>query len=136
MKFSDRPKTACIEGSGQLSSRGHYIVYKNGRNQYAHRYVYEQKHGYVSLSEVVHHLCRNKKCINVDHLIKIDRAEHSHLHNKGEENINVKVTEKQVLEIRAIYAEGNISYSKLAAKFNLTKSGVHMIINRRSWRHI
>jgi len=56
--------------------------------------------------------------------------------NKGEKNLNAKVTEKEVLEIRKLYKEKNISQNKLAEKFEISRSCIRHIIARHTWTHI
>lgn len=56
--------------------------------------------------------------------------------NLGEKNYNAKITEREVLEIRQLYAHGGTTSRKLALQFNLEKTSVLNIINRKTWKHI
>jgi hypothetical protein len=51
-------------------------------------------------------------------------------------NGNSKLTEKQVLEIRRLYAKGNITQATLARQYNVTQGLIGHIVKRRSWTHI
>jgi hypothetical protein len=53
------------------------------------------------------------------------------LHHKA------KLTEKQVLAIRAEYAEGGISHWKLALKYDIdSTSTIGALLSRKTWDHI
>lgn len=56
----------------KLSARdrnGYAVVKIDGKNWYAHKYVYEQKHGPVPAGMEVMHLCKNQRdCISINHL--------------------------------------------------------------------
>lgn len=54
----------------------------------SHRQVYEAFQGYtVPPQYVVHHMCKDRACVNPTHLIPMARNAHSKLHNPG----NVKL---------------------------------------------
>lgn len=54
----------------------------------------------------------------------------------GEKHGTAKLTEKQVHEIRSLYAAGNITQVQLAKQFKVTKHSIYGIVTRKSWRHI
>jgi len=56
--------------------------------------------------------------------------------NRGEGNPKVKLTSKEVLEIRRLYKTTKISHRELAKKFNVSKSSIGYIVNRDTWKHI
>lgn len=43
----------------------------------AHRWVWEQKHGPVPEGLELDHLCRNRRCVNPDHLEPVTRVENA-----------------------------------------------------------
>lgn len=51
-------------------------------------------------------------------------------------NGNSKLLEAQVVEIRALYAAGNLSMKEVAEKFNVDGSLVNLIVKRRIWKHV
>jgi len=55
---------------------------------------------------------------------------------RGERNRFAKLTEVDVLEIRAVYAKGGISTRALAERFNVHQVTVSCIVRRKTWRHI
>ena len=54
----------------------------------------------------------------------------------GEKNPNVVVTEKEVKQIRKIYAKGGISYKKLGEKFGISETQTTRIVKKESWKHV
>lgn len=67
--------TDCIQFAGRLSRDGYGRVHKGTRFYMAHRYAYEQAHGPIPDGMVLDHLCRNRACVNVDHLEVVTQAE-------------------------------------------------------------
>ena len=54
----------------------------------------------------------------------------------GEKHPGVKLTEAQVLEIRKLYATGEYSHNDLGKKYNVHRTNIYRIINRKTWKHI
>ena len=54
---------------------------------------------------------------------------------KGSRHNKAKLTEKQVLEIRALKNEG-VSAKELCIRFNMSTANMSKIINRSLWKHI
>jgi len=51
-----------------LKKHGYGQVFRNGRNQYAHRYFYEQAFGKIPTGKELDHICRIRSCVNPKHL--------------------------------------------------------------------
>ena len=56
--------------------------------------------------------------------------------HSGEKSSSAKLTEKEVLEIRELYATGNYTQKELGLKYNVNRCTICDIINRRTWKHI
>lgn len=54
----------------------------------------------------------------------------------GERVNTAKLTEADVLEIRRLYSEENVSNKELRQRFGISKGQVSKIILRQSWKHI
>jgi len=69
--------TGCWNWTGGLSEGG-YGMFCLGKRQAlvrAHRYAYEQFKGPIPAGLVVDHLCRNRRCVNPDHLEPVTMLE-------------------------------------------------------------
>lgn len=64
----------CWLWTGSLHPYGRISV--EGRGQGAHRFAYELVHGPLFENAELHHICRNKGCVNPDHLMALTRAAH------------------------------------------------------------
>jgi hypothetical protein len=79
---------ACrIATVGYPDPRG-YVTLEDGT--LAHRYAWEYEHGRIPEGMVIHHVCENKWCVNVDHLQLISPSRHMALHqrNRVSDNYN------------------------------------------------
>lgn len=54
----------------------------------------------------------------------------------GENNIHSKLTEKEVIEIRRLYSNGEIGYKKLAKIFKVKACTISQIVRGKSWKHL
>jgi DNA-binding MarR family transcriptional regulator len=55
---------------------------------------------------------------------------------RGAQHRSAKLTEQDVLDIRARYSTGNIRMQDLATKYGVTKKTISVIVNRKKWTHI
>ena len=74
-----------------------------------------------------------------DRLLKGD-AHHSRLHPervlRGSAHGRAKLTEADVVVIRARYANGHESYATLAREFGVTEAMIRFIVKRWNWKHV
>ncbi len=107
---------------------------------YAHRFSYEIHTGTIPAGLLVCHSCDNPSCVRPDHLFLGTYKENTQdMIRKGRTNgpkgtraARAKLTELQVLEIRAA-TDGP---SAIAKRFNLNESTVCKIRLRKRWAHI
>ncbi len=67
--------SGCWEWTAASSHLGYGAVYHNGRQQGAHRAVYELLVGEIPNGLELDHLCRNPKCVNPEHLEPVTHRE-------------------------------------------------------------
>jgi len=124
--------------------------YRNGYGQLqvnkvkklAHRVAYEISIGPIPDGLLVCHTCDNRVCVNPKHLFLGTHKDNTHdmivkgrKHVAyGEKTTNVRLTEKEVIALRASYPRN--TQRQLAKQFNIAASTVHAILNRLTWRHI
>ncbi len=55
---------------------------------------------------------------------------------RGEQHIKAKLTTREVISIRELYATGDYSYGDLAKQFHISKENIGDVIKRRTWNHV
>jgi len=68
---------------------------------------------------------------NIHHAIKTGLT-----NNSGENHYYSKLTEKQVLEIRAKYIPNKYSTRMLAKEYNVNQATIMYILNGKNWKHV
>lgn len=62
-------ESGCVEWTGALNPNGYGQFYASrGKYVKAHRWAYENQVGPIAGDLPLDHLCRNRKCVNVEHL--------------------------------------------------------------------
>lgn len=85
-------KNTCIEWPGCKSNKGYGFIYANRKERkMAHRVIYEGLYGKIKDGLVIDHLCRNKLCINPNHLEAVTNKENV-LRGVGITAINARKT--------------------------------------------
>lgn len=79
----------CWEWTGRLSDKGYGVVWVDGAWVGAHKYIYEYLVGKVDDGLVLDHLCRNRKCVNPDHLEPVT-VEENNLRGYGIMAVNAR----------------------------------------------
>ena len=103
--------------------------------QSAHRYSYELRNGTIPTGYIICHTCDTPRCVNPQHLFigtHQDNALDRESKNRSKTHGIQKLTETQVIEIKS----SSESQSKLAAKFNVSRSTIKNIQYGLSWTHI
>lgn len=90
---------------------------------------------------VVRHSCDNPPCVNPAHLSVGTKADNSadmvsrDRHARGSRSGTSKLTECQVVEIRARCAAGEL-HRVLAAEYGVSRVAITNIATRKTWRHV
>lgn len=73
----------CWLWTGKQHKKGYGLIQVRGKRQRAHRYVYEQLVGPIPEGLEIDHLCRNKPCVNPDHLEPVTLRENLRRYYSG-----------------------------------------------------
>jgi hypothetical protein len=65
----------CEEWAGAITSQGYGSIGGGTSKRYAHRVAYETAVGPIPAGTEIDHLCRNRRCVNPDHLEAVSHTE-------------------------------------------------------------
>ena len=135
---SDRTESGCLEFQGYRNACGYGVVNvgtnRKSDSRLAHRVIWEAEVGVIPEGLNVRHKCDNPPCVNIEHL-----ELGTHLDNMRDrdqrgrtlrgEQCRHKLTWEQVLEIRALAAEG-VPYRVIGNKYGISTGHVSGIKNK------
>lgn len=113
-----------VDGYGYI-----YCVAKK-RKLKAHRVVYEEYKGPIPNDLPLDHLCRNRLCVNPDHLEPVSLAVNT---RRG---VATKINESIVCEMRRLYATGDWSFEEVGKHFGVSRSCASGAIRGVSWTDV
>jgi len=68
------PNSGCWLWLGYVMKNGYGQTSRDGRHVLAHRWSWQSVHGSIPDGLVIDHLCRNRLCVNPDHLEAVSQA--------------------------------------------------------------
>ena len=105
----------------------------------AHRLAWVLTNGPILDDLCVCHSCDNPGCVNPAHLFLGTRDENNRDRQekgrgaRGEHQGHAKLTWDEVVEVRRLYALGDISQSELARRFGVSQPAIGAVVTYRSW---
>lgn len=138
--------TACWIWIGSYGSTGYGRFWDGTRDTSAHRYSYTLHYGEIPDGLWVLHRCDNPTCVRPDHLFlgtrqdNVDDMIAKNRHRQGhcpagESNPSAKLTESDVLTIRAM-AQAGTRQKLIAEQFGVSPTLIEKITSRSVWKHI
>lgn len=139
----------CMEWTGMRNRAGYGVVSIFGRKVIASRAVFELANGTFHCWMCVCHRCDNPPCVNPDHLFlgtHKDNIKDAQFKGRlktnlilgrfGSDNGNARLTEEQVLEIRAIRAKHGTAYKELATLYSVAPQTIRQICLGERWKKL
>jgi len=137
------PFDECWIWQGGVNTSGYGIMRAGGRSEGAHRVSWEIHFGPIPDGLQCLHRCDVRNCVNPYHLFlgthqdnmddMVSKGRDRQL--IGESHHSAKLTASQVIEIRALAAQG-APQPEIAKRFGITQSNVSQIVLYKSWKHI
>lgn len=138
----------CWEWVGPKSAAGYGGVWIGSRparkRGFTHRMSFEHFNGPIPKGMYVCHRCDNPPCCNPAHLFLGTATDNARdmvakgrdRPRRGTLSPRAKLTEAEVIEMRAKRVATKISYEALAAQYGVGHSVVERICARKVWRHV
>ncbi len=126
-KYIVNSETGCWDWKVALNSGGYGTVSVNGKSKLAHRHLYEIYKTEIPKGLYLDHLCRNRKCVNPEHLEVVTFVENV---RRGK---NAKINIEKAKEIRSLYKNNKITQTYLSKKFGIGQEEISRIINFKRW---
>lgn len=134
----------CWEWQRGTNPLGYGWTSYDGTTNLVHRQIWKMVKGPIPNGLCVLHRCDNPPCCNPKHLWLGTRTDNNTdkalkgrvVAHKGEKHARSRYTEKQVREMRKLYASGLYTYENLADKFGGYHGNIAGIVRRTSWKHV
>ena len=124
----------CWVWTAAHAHNGYGVITHNRKQRRLHRFVFELVKGPIPQGLVVAHWCDNRPCVNPAHLEAMTQRENL-LHMVRRGRARTKLDDDQVREIRRRYALGE-SMRSLEKDFPVTRSTIHLVVQRRRYSHV
>ncbi len=113
----------CWEWIGAKNKRG-YGMCNGCYSSLAHVQMYVERNGRLSWKVEVDHTCKNRSCVNPEHLEAVSHAV----------NVQRSAVAKLTVELVAEIRKSRQSTSELAREYNVTPVTIRDIKRRKTWR--
>ncbi len=130
----------CWEWQGGVNDSGYGVFKANGKQIRANRFAYELYHGKIPEGKQANHKCNNHPCCNPFHLYagtakdNMNDRDDAGRQARGESQGCHKLTEKQIIEIRA--NRSRKTQTELAERYNVHQGNISLILNNKAWTHV
>lgn len=125
----------CWNSTTSLNRCGYGQVGFGGAKWTMHCLSWVAFNGIIPEGMCVCHRCDNPKCANPDHLFLGTRKENM-IDSAKKGRKAVKLTAADVIEIRRLRRETNLSYEKIGKLFNVQNPCVFKICRGERWGHL
>ncbi len=134
--------TPCWVWTAHVVDDGYGTLQVNGKILRCHVYSFKLSFGDFEPGLCVLHRCDNPPCVSPGHLFLGTHTDNSRdkvnkgRQAKGEQAHAAKLTSPQVIEMRELYAKGNMTQAAIAQQFAITPQSAYRILRRKQWKHV
>jgi predicted XRE-type DNA-binding protein len=141
--FDVDPTTGCWLWSRYRYLTGYGTVWFDGKNQRAHRVLWELHNGPIPEGMCICHKCDTPGCVNPDHLFLGTHADNVHDRNAkgravvpcGNGHWRSRLSEADIPVIHQRLVRGETQAS-IAEDFGVVKSVISNIVRGEAWKHV
>lgn len=146
-RFDGKDPDECWLWTGATNHLGYGQKRVDGVTRMTHRLAWEKAHGSIPDDLEICHKCDVPACGNINHLFlgthqenmadSYAKGRHRYVPHRGSDNGHSKLTEGQVLEIRARLAGGKRGIGReCAEEYGVSSTTITDIGKRKIWRHV
>ena len=145
-RYTKPVKNGCIEWTASTAGAGYGQVRIKGQGYLTHRLSWMVNNGAIPKGLRVLHKCDNKLCVNPKHLFlgtqadnirdMMQKGRRGYTGLPGARHHKAKLTEADVLRIRRLLSETDITRAELTRVYRVSKSTIDHVANRTTWQHI
>ena len=127
IKIKVDKKTGCWNWEGYINDKGYGVLTVKGKTYKAHYYIHRLYKKVKSVKgKELDHVCRNKKCVNPNHLRYITHTENV---RRG---LHLKLSMDKAKLIRYLYKIG-YKMKYIAKLYDVTYATIYNVIKRYTW---
>jgi len=108
-----------------VNKDGYGHISKDGKLIDAHKYLYELLKGKVPYKSELDHLCRNRGCVNPEHLEPVSHAENC---RRGSQT---KLKPEDIKKIKKMSA--TMTHLEISKKFSVSRQSISLILSGKRW---
>lgn len=141
-KVDKAEPAGCWVWTGSRGNHGYGRIWLDRSRHLAHRLSYAAARGAVPDGLELDHLCRNRACVNPDHLEAVTHAENirrgansGQSWSRGELCGSAKLTEVKASVVKHLLGRTLMRHGQIASLFGVSRAAIQRISAGTTWVH-